>query len=197
MSDLLNKSPLDGVIVECGVGIGFSLSILAKISKKKIFAFDSFTGFPEKISKNDVSENDTVDMLKILKFSKKHYKLMSIDLVKRNLLNNGINEKDIENKIIFKKGFYPESFKNFDEKISFLHLDVDLYDSYKHCLNYFFPKVISGGIIAFDEYVDKNESNSKKGYNWYGSKIAIDEFVESNNLSLKEHPEGYKYIIKN
>ena len=65
-------------------------------------------------------------MLKILKFSKKHYKLMSIDLVKRNLLNNGINEKDIENKIIFKKGFYPESFKNFDEKISFLHLDVDL-----------------------------------------------------------------------
>ena len=27
LSDLLNKSPLDGVIVECGVGIGFSLSI--------------------------------------------------------------------------------------------------------------------------------------------------------------------------
>jgi hypothetical protein len=79
LSDLLNKSPLDGVIVECGVGIGFSLSILAKISK------------------NDVSENDTVNMLKILKFSKKHYKLMSINLVKRNLLNNEINEKDIEN----------------------------------------------------------------------------------------------------
>ena len=35
LSDLLNKSPNDGVIVECGVGVGFSLTVLALLSKKK------------------------------------------------------------------------------------------------------------------------------------------------------------------
>lgn len=164
--------------------------------KKKIFAFDSFSGFPNKISKNDTSKNDKLDLLEVLKFSKSHYKLMSIDLVKKNLNNNGLNKKDITNNIIFVKGFSPDSFYNFDEKISFLHLDVDLYDFYMHCLNYFYPKVIDGGIIIFDEYIDKYSSSLKKGWGCYGAKVAIDEFVKLNNLNLSEHPTGYKYIIK-
>ena len=60
--------------------------------------------------------------------------------------------------------------------------------------------MMKGGIISFDEYIDKNineRNNNKKdkGYNWYGAKIAIDEFVDQNNLQLLEHPTGYKYII--
>ena len=42
---------------------------------------------------------------------------------------------------------------------------------------------MKGVIISFDEYIDKNineRNNNKKdkGYNWYGAKIAIDEFVD-------------------
>ena len=40
--DLIKESPKEGVIVECGVANGGSLIILNKLSKKKIFAFDSF-----------------------------------------------------------------------------------------------------------------------------------------------------------
>ena len=57
------------------------------------------------------------------------------------MINNDITAKDIENKIIFKKGFFPNSFLGFDKEISFLHLDVDLYNSYKDCLEFFFPKL--------------------------------------------------------
>ena len=197
LSDLLKKSPEDGVIVECGVGVGFSLTVIANLSKKMIYAFDSFSGFPDKISEKDKSKNDTQNLLKVLKYSKFHYKLMSIDVVKKNLVNNGVNEKNIENNIKFIKGFFPDSFGNFNEKISFLHLDVDLYDSYKECLKFFFPKMINGGIITFDEYIEDSESSIKKGYGWHGAKVAINEFVKINNLNLMEHSTGFKYIVIN
>lgn len=200
ISDLLNKSCDEGVIVECGVGYGFSLAVITILSEKKIFAFDSFSGFPHKVSENDKSNDDTQDLLEVLKHSKFHYKLMTVDLVKKNLIDNNISEKKIESQITFKKGFFPDSFKGFDEKISFLHLDVDLYDSYKECLKFFFPKMANGGIITFDEYIDKSKNNlekKQKGYNWYGAKVAIDEFVEINNLKLLEHSTGYKYVIIN
>lgn len=197
LSDLLKKSPEEGVIVECGVGAGFSLTVIAKLSKKMIYAFDSFDGFPSKISENDKSKYDTQDLSKVLKYSKFHYKLMTIDLVIKNLINNGIHEKNIENNIEFRKGYFPDSFQNFDKKISFLHLDVDLYDSYRECLNFFFPKMVNGGIITFDEYYDKPTSHTKKGYGWYGAKVAIDEFVKINNLNLMEHSTGFKYVVIN
>ena len=82
--------------------------------QKKIYAFDSFCGFPEKISKNDQSDKDTRNLLDVLKNEKSHYKLMTIDAVK-NLINNNISNKIMEDKIIFKKDF-SDSFKHFDEK---------------------------------------------------------------------------------
>lgn len=197
LSDLLNKSPDDGVVVECGVGVGFSLTVISNLTKKKIYAFDSFEGFPEKISENDKSVADTVDINNVLKYSKFHYKYMSEDLVKQNLIKNGIKNEYIQNNITIKKGFFPKSFIGFNEKISFLHLDVDLYDSYKDCLNFFFPKVVSGWIITFDEYIDSKINQTKKGWDWHGAKIAIDEFLKGKNLDLLSHPMGFKYVIKN
>ena len=93
---------------------------------------------------------------------------MDIDLVIKNLKNNNISQKKLNN-IIFKKGFFPDSFNGFNEKISFLHLDVDLYNSYKNCLDFFYPLLVNGGIITFDEY-----DNTK----WTGAKVAIDEFLK-------------------
>ncbi|MDC0372904.1 TylF/MycF family methyltransferase [Candidatus Pelagibacter ubique] len=196
LSDLLNKSPNDGSIVECGVGAGFSLAVISHLTRKKIYAFDSFEGFPDIISEKDKSKSDTVDIGNVLKYSKFHYKYMSEDLVKSNLFKNNVNEEFIKNNIKMIKGFFPKSFQSFDEKISFLHLDVDLYDSYKECLKFFYPKVVSGGIITFDEYIDKKNKRSNKGWEWHGAKIAIDEFIEDKNLTLLTHPTGFNYVIK-
>ena len=190
LADLIYRSPSDGVIVECGVGVGATLMKIAHISKKKIYAFDSFEGFP-----NELSEKDDETLSKYLKDNKWNYKLMNIDLVKKNLINNKLNEKEIEERIIFKKGFFPESFEGFDEKISFLHLDVDLYNSYKDCLEFFFPKLVKNGIVTFDEYESDIKVKNTKGWNFKGANKAIDEFVQKNNLKLIDHWTGFKYVI--
>ena len=165
------------MIVECGVGVGFSLAVLSHLSDDRIFAFDSFEGFPKENSNHDPSY-----------YAKKwNFKLMDIDLVTKNLKNNNISQKKLNN-IIFKKGFFPDSFNGFNEKISFLHLDVDLYNSYKNCLDFFYPLLVNGGIITFDEY-----DNTK----WTGAKVAIDEFLKKRQQKLLETSTGFKYLIKN
>ena len=73
---------------------------------------------------------------------------------------------------------------------------MDLYNSYKDCLEFFFPKIKKGGIVTFDEYYNNISDSPKKGWDWRGANAAIDEFVKKYNLELLKHFTGYRYIIK-
>ena len=163
-------------IVECGVGAGESLSYLSLVTQimkinKKIWAFDSFEGFPEfteeDVGKYQKGRNKTI------------YKNYNIDYVKNSLKSCGVNDEEIEN-INFIKGFFPDSFKHYNgERIDFLHLDVDLYKSYKYCLEFFWPFLDKGSIVLFDEY--KSESDL---YKWPGASRAIDEFFKKKKIEI-------------
>jgi hypothetical protein len=39
-----------------------------------------------------------------------------------------------------------------EQRFSFAHFDVDLYEGTKACLNYFYPRMIPGGIIISHDY---------------------------------------------
>ena len=171
----LNKKKIN--VVECGIGAGESLSYICKISKlldieANIWAFDSFEGFPK---------STTEDEGKYKAGSiKPHYKLYNIKFVKNYMKTFDIEEDEIE-KINFVKGFFPESFQNYNsDKIDFLHLDVDLYNSYKNCLEFFWQYLNKGSLVLFDEYKSKSDL-----YKWPGASRAIDEFFTKKNLDIK------------
>jgi O-methyltransferase len=52
------------------------------------------------------------------------------------------------------KGFCPQSVRGVldDTRFSFVHLDVDLYASTKECLEYFWPRLLPGGIVISHDY---------------------------------------------
>ena len=101
-----------------------------------------------------------------------------------------IEEHEIE-KINFVKGFFPESFQNYNsDKIDFLHLDVDLYNSYKNCLEFFWKYLNKGSLVLFDEYKSKSDL-----YKWPGASKAIDEFFTKKNLN-KENIQQEKFFNK-
>src|SRR5438876_647734 len=55
--------------------------------------------------------------------------------------------------VLTHKGFIPDSFKGLENaKISFAHIDVDIYQSILDSLNFIYPRMISGGFIVFDDY---------------------------------------------
>lgn len=52
------------------------------------------------------------------------------------------------------KGIFPEDVKNeYENKIfRFAHVDVDVYESAKDIVTFVWPRIISGGVMIFDDY---------------------------------------------
>ncbi|MBX2944893.1 MAG: class I SAM-dependent methyltransferase [Cyclobacteriaceae bacterium] len=183
--DLLNRTnSLKGDIVECGVGWGNSLvciTISHQViqSTKKIWAFDSFSGLPEpskedepmrpevKIEKGDLAYTEAYVKARLKKAS-----------VPAELIS------DIE----FIPGYFDKTLTQFpaDRKVAFLHLDVDLYDSYITTLEFFYSRLVPGGIIALDEYNDKK---------WVGCTKAVDHFLTDKPERVEKSPFLNKYFI--
>lgn len=140
---------IDGDIAEVGVYKGGSARLIYEATKKAIHLFDTFEGLP------DICEHDDPEQ-----FHKGDYSA-SLESVKSYLKNYP--------NISFYKGFFPstaEPLKN--RRFSFIHLDVDIYESTLNCLKFFYSKMSKGGVIISHDY-----SGSK------GVKRAFDEFFEA------------------
>ena len=179
---------LPGEIIECGVFKGMSLirfatfrEILESQFSRKIIGFDAFGKFP-----NDVSLD--TDKKFIVNFETE-----AGDGIPRDDLENVLKYKDFQN-IILMKGFIPDVFSDYFEnkpatQIALLHIDVDVYEATKACLEHLYEKVVKGGIIVFDDYGQIN-----------GATKAINEFIKENGLvnNLQKLPYNYipAYMVK-
>lgn len=161
--NLIKKHRIAGDIVECGVGRGLSFFILGVVSARlelgcRLFGFDSFQGFPEP------SEFDQSD-----RRARKGdlWSETSVEHVRSHLIDAGLAEF-VNTHVILVPGFFEDTLHTVTglDSISFLNLDVDLYDSYRTCMQAFGPRV--NGLILYDEY------NSPK---WPGATLAIDEML--------------------
>ena len=168
---------LEGAVVECGVAYGDSIVVFAALAeregkKRKVFGFDSFAGFPEP-AKEDVSSRNP----KAGEFGD-----ATLTRVKNQIQKAGVPMPTLV------KGFVKDTLPSFNEPIAFLHIDVDLYEPYKDVLNNLYGHVVSGGVIAFDEY---------NHMHWPGAKRAVDEFVAHYSLTiLHDAPSGKYFVIK-
>ena len=171
---------IEGTIVECGVGWGRSLFAFAACQRalgqeRRIFGFDSFEGFP------DPSAEDLPG-----KARRGHYKT-NRDSVVRFLINSGLSRASVDSSITLVPGFFADSMRTYDAgPVALLHLDVDIYSSYKETLQFFYPRVPPGGIIAFDEY----QSLEK----YPGARKAIDEFFGDKPERLRRSPIIDRYF---
>ncbi len=183
----VKNNNIKGDIVECGIGNGVSLSIIIylknyyNLCNTKIFACDSFKGFPKP--------------QKIDFFNKKHmagdWSHTSLNYVKENLIRFGITRKLIDD-VEFVIGYFENTLQNLNsKKISLLHLDCDLYQSYKVSFEKLSNKIPKNGIIILDEYFKDNELNR-----FPGAVAATNEYILENNLKvLFINNKGY--ILKN
>jgi O-methyltransferase len=60
-------------------------------------------------------------------------------------------------------------------RTKFVHIDLDLYEPILGALNYFYPKMVLGGIIVCDDY---------GSLYWPGAQMAVEQFAEKNNLNF-------------
>ena len=183
----IHNENIEGDVVECGVYNGSTLSYIGNIInkrnlKKKIWGYDTFSGFVDKRYTEydkDFKTNKLVDN----KENENNY--FTLDEVKKNIKKN--DKKDFD-KYLFIKGDIIETLRieeNLPKRICFLRLDTDLYTTTKIQLEILYPRLEKGGILHIDDY----------GL-CPGVRKAVDEFFLGSNIWLHRVDITCRYLIK-
>jgi O-methyltransferase len=164
-----------GDFAECGVYKGGSAFLIAdtlagnSIQDRRVHLFDTFAGMPS-IANQDPSG-----------VKEGWFGDNSLDAVKNYLQAFPF--------VVFHQGVIPQTFGSVnDRKFSFVHIDVDLYQTTKDCCGFFYDRMSSGGIMIFDDYGFWPFRNSEK--------TAVDEFFKDKPEMPISLPTGQCIVIK-
>ena len=146
-----------GSIVECGVFQGFGIMSWLKFSAilepvnltRRIYGFDSFSGFPSVSKEDKTLISDEISKGGLYANSKEELEELVAITDKTRFLGH-------INKVKLIQGDACKTIPNFvnDNKhllISLLFMDFDLYEPTKVALENFLPRMPNGAILAFDE----------------------------------------------
>lgn len=163
---------LNGDVAEIGVYRGGTAKLLARTLEgekvnKNIQLFDTFEGMPEISEEKDLHK-------------KGDFNTTSIERVSKYLSEH--------REIIFHKGFFPKTAAPVeDKKFSFVHIDVDIYQSVVDCCEFFYPRMVCGGVMMFDDY----------GFiSCPGAKSAVDNFFKDKKESPCYLSSGQCLVVK-
>lgn len=147
-----------GVYVECGVATGAQvIAMAAGAPNKTIYAFDSFEGIPLPSNKDNQMPG--------IKFLTEAEQKALPNPGEQALESSGATSVPLEDflqhlenalgevkNVCAVPGWFEETVQDFNDPISILRLDGDLYNSTYVCLKYLYPKVIKGGIVIIDDW---------------------------------------------
>jgi O-methyltransferase len=164
---------LPGDFAECGVYRGGSAYLMAETmraagSAATLHLFDTFEGMPDTARPEsdshaqgdfgDVSYEGVVALLRDFTFASLH------------------------------RGFIPHTFAGLDTTYCFAHIDVDIYSTTHDCLEYFYPRLHTGGILLFDDYGHRIYEHAQRR--------AVDEFFALIREKPIVLPTGQAFVIK-
>jgi len=145
---------INGDFAELGVYKGDTAYILHKMDpSRKLHLFDTFEGFTEK--------DLTVEEGKAATYTKHNFADTSLENVKRRLNSE---------QFIFHEGYFPETAKGTkDIKFALVSIDADLYNPTKAALDFFYPRLVPGGVMLVHDY----------NPDWPGIMKAVNDFVST------------------
>ena len=180
-------SELPGELVECGVFKGASLmrwikfrSLLEHPFSRRVVAFDTFGAFPEATYAPDSARRARfVEEGGDRSISRQDLQ----SLLQQQSLDQ--NVELVEGDILKTVPEYLE--RNAELRISLLHIDVDLYEPTRVCLEAFYPRVVRGGLVILDDYGA-----------FPGANKAIEEFLGPLGVEIRKPPQAsaLSYVVK-
>jgi O-methyltransferase len=154
-----------GAIAEVGVFRGGSARLICEAKgNRQLLLFDTFAGMPE------TGEDDP-------RFAR--------GVLVGPLPNVQAYLAEFPN-VFFHQGFFPDSAAGLEEmRFSFVHLDVDIYQSTVSCLEWFYPRLNRGAMLISHDYPVAE-----------GVRKAFDEFLGDKPECLIELSETQAAFIK-
>ena len=179
---------VDGDVVECGVAGGESLAMFASLVRARaiertIWGFDSWSGLPQP------SHTDVGDLSQA---AGGMFGWASIRLVEAELRGHGFDDVEIAQHVRLERGDFADTLSRFPARtVALLHVDADLYESYRTVLECLWPRLAVGGLAAFDEYEELET--------WPGARRAVDEFLGRDEVEadlVRDQQAAKWYAVK-
>lgn len=150
---------IKGDIVECGVLFGGASMLIAKTllslndSSRELWLYDSFRGFVGEQAEDDITwYGDSI---------KDQYPDFGA-IAEDNIASTGYPMDKLR---LVRGDVEATAANNENGDIALLRLDTDTYHSTKAELDYFYPKLVAGGILIIDDYGHA-----------FGARRAVDEY---------------------
>ncbi len=164
---------LAGDVAQVGVYKGGAARLIARIfstTNKTVHLFDTFSGMPQPDPQKD----------NLAYVRREIFSDTSLKQVQQFLADCG--------NVRFYKGLFPDTAAAVREKkFSFVYLDADLYKSTRDGIEFFYPRMVSGGVVIFDDYASEKCP---------GVRAAVDEFVADKNESIIRTVAHQALLIK-
>lgn len=163
-----------GTWLEFGVFRGHTINKISSYTADKVYGFDSFEGLP---GMWEVDEHT--------KINQGHYSYKSY--AEENNLNPIY--PTVNDNVVLISGLFSETLPDFisDQKVTFIHIDCDLYSSTKDIFDNITPNIADGCVIVFDELV--NYPNYKRH-----ELLAFEEWIKENNIEYEFIGMNGKYV---
>lgn len=161
-------SEFSGDFAELGVFRGDSAEEICKIKgDRPLHLFDTFEGLP----KGSFEQIDTNTPFARQYLAPSWYSC-DIDIVKKRLKYPNI---------FFYKGVFPKTSKPVENRqFCFVHLDADLYLSTFYGIEFFYPRLVDGGLLLIHNYDDFD-----------GVKLAVSKFFDLSEVKRV----GFKHCL--
>lgn len=161
-----------GLVAECGVYKGASALVIATAmaGKKPLHLFDSFSGIPPgEIGKDnrylnggEFADTSAASVMEFLKPSGYEF--------------------------VIRPGLIPGTLMEFKySEFSFVHLDLDIYRPTLVAMEFFYDRMVPGGVILLDDYGSKECA---------GAYLAVEEFSRSIRQAPIIMPSGQAMLVK-
>jgi hypothetical protein len=175
VEDLLSRltAALDvaGDVIECGssrcgASIIMANALRRRAATRRILACDSFEGF----DREELRKERAAGLTNI---SDQAFTTTSLPYVQAKL--RALHVDDIVTPV---KGYFKDTLPSLNGPFCFAFIDCDLRESMVYCADTLWPRLASGAIMVFDDYVHAA---------FGGARLAVDDFVTRHSAEISSH----------
>jgi O-methyltransferase len=189
--DHVVRNRIAGDIVECGVWRGGSMMAVALAlmargdTSRDLWLFDTFEGMSPPTAADRALDGESAQaQLARAARDEPVWAAASLEDVQANLASTGYPSERIH----YVKGKVEDTIPGAGpDQIALLRLDTDWYESTRHELTHFYPRLARHGVLIIDDY----------GH-WQGARKAVDEYFAAGHGPVFLHRVDYtaRLVIK-
>lgn len=169
---------LEGDTAECGVARGVGSALICKALEGtyaehgRHYGFDAFSGLPEPAEVDRMNSGESAWSAGDLAHDGK-------------LAESAFRQFDHAE---LRTGWIPDTFAGLEDRhFRFVHIDVDLYQPTYDCIEFFYPRLVPGGVVILDDHGLTTCP---------GARQAVFDYLKEDSDQVIDLPTGQGLIIK-